>query len=98
MADPSPTDGPAAPATAEDPVLAERRRIAAWVSRGQRLGYGLFGLAVVVFFVGFTVGFEQWAINVIVASIVIGSLVLAPALVFGYGVKAADRADRNDDW
>jgi hypothetical protein len=81
-----------------DPVLAKRRRIAGWVNRGQRLGYGLFGLAVVAFVVGFAVGFEQWAVTLIVASLVVGSIVLAPAIVFGYAVRAADRADRDDSW
>ena len=32
------------------------------------------------------------------ATAVAGSLVLAPAIVFGYAVKAADRADRDGSW
>jgi hypothetical protein len=78
----------------DDPVLVRRARIARWVAIGQRVGYGLFGFACVAFVVGFIVGFEAWLTTLIVASIVVGSLVLAPAIVFGYGVKAADRADR----
>jgi hypothetical protein len=31
---------------------------------------------------------------VIVAALLIGSVVLAPAIVFGYAVKAAEREDR----
>lgn len=83
---------------AGDPVLEKRARIARLVSMGQRIGYGLFGLAIVVFLVGFFVGMEPWAVTLIVVSLVIGSIVLAPAIVFGYAVKAADRADRDDDW
>ena len=83
---------------AGDPVLEKRARIARLVSIGQRVGYGLFGLAIVVFLVGFFVGMEPWAVTLIVVSLVIGSIVLAPAIVFGYAVKAADRADRDDDW
>jgi len=78
----------------DDPVLAKRARIARWVTIGQRVGYGLFGLACVAFVIGFAVGFEDWVTTLVVASIVIGSLVLAPAIVFGYGVKAAEREDR----
>ena len=36
--------------------------------------------------------------RVIVVAIVAGSLVLAPAIVFGYAVKAADRDDREQAW
>ena len=46
------------------------------------------------FVVGFFAGFEVITGTLIVWSIVIGSLVLAPAIVFGYGVKAAERDDR----
>jgi hypothetical protein len=81
-----------------DPVLARRAQIARWVDLGQKVGYGLFGLAVVAFLVGFVVGLEDWVVTLIVACLVVGSTVLAPAIVFGYAVKAADRADRDGDW
>ena len=77
-----------------DPVLVRRRRIAGLVRAGQRLGYGLFGLAIVLFVVGLVVGFGGAVSPGIVASIVVGSIVLAPAIVFGYAVKAAEREDR----
>lgn len=95
-----PRDGGGAPegADPDDPVVARRRRIEGWVNLGQRVGYGLFGLAIVAFVVGFVVGFESWAVTAIVVSIVVGSLVLAPAIVFGYAVRAADRADREGSW
>lgn len=89
---------PSRPDPGTDPVLVKRARIARWVDLGQKVGYGLFGLAVVAFLVGFTVGLEAWVITLIITSIVIGSTVLAPAIVFGHAVKAADRADRDDDW
>lgn len=81
-----------------DPVLVKRARIARWVLVGQRLGYGLFGLAMVVFVVGFIVGLAQWAVTLIVVCLVAGSIVLAPAIVFGYAVRAANRADREQSW
>lgn len=84
---------PAGPG-AGDPVLERRRRIAGLVSTGQRVGYGLFGVAIVLFVAGLVVGFGGVVTPGIVASIVIGSVVLAPAIVFGYGVKAAEREDR----
>lgn len=82
-----------------DPVVAKRRRIGRWVETGQRVGYALFGISVVTFIVSYALGgLEGWAVTLIVACLVIGSLVLAPAIVFGYAVKAADRADREDSW
>ena len=77
-----------------DPVRERRARIARLVEIGQRVGYALFGLAIVGFVIGFVNGFGGLAGTVVVASIVVGSLVLAPAIVFGYAVKAAEREDR----
>lgn len=84
--------------TTPDPVIEKRARIARWVGLGQRVGYALFGLAMVLFVVGFATELEPWMATAIVAGLVVGSLVLAPAIVFGYAVRAADRADRDDDW
>ncbi len=81
-----------------DPVLQRRARIAHLVEVGQRVGYGLFAFAIVLFFVGFVIGFTSGVVTAIVIALVVGSLVLAPAIVFGYAVKAADRADRDDSW
>jgi hypothetical protein len=78
----------------DDPVLLRRARIAKLVELGQRTGYGLFGLALVLFFVGFFAGFTSTITTVVVGSLIVGSLVLAPAIVFGYAVKAAERADQ----
>jgi hypothetical protein len=79
---------------AVDPVREKRARIARWVSVGQRVGYGLFLAAVVLFVVGFAAGFDGWIGPTIVGCLVVGSFVLAPAIVFGYAVKAAEREDR----
>jgi len=43
-------------------------------------------------------GYASWLVTAIVACLLVGSVVLAPAIVFSYAVKAADRADRDDDW
>jgi hypothetical protein len=77
-----------------DPVLERRARIAQLVALGKRVGYGLFAVAIVAFLLGFAIGFGGATGTVVVTSIVVGSIVLAPAIVFGYGVKAAERDDR----
>lgn len=77
-----------------DPILARRARIESLVKVGKRVGYGLFALAIVVFFVGFFTRYTDTLVTVIVLALVVGSIVLAPAIVFGYGVSAANRDDR----
>lgn len=77
-----------------DPVREKRARIARLVEVGQRVGYSLFAIAVVAFVIGFLAGFDGIVGPIIVGCIVAGSIVLAPAIVFGYGVKAAERDDR----
>lgn len=79
---------------AEDPVLARRALIARLVRIGKRVGYGLFGTAAVVFAVGTVTGFGATVTTLVVIALAIGSIVLAPAIVFGYAVRAADREDR----
>lgn len=81
-----------------DPVLVQRAKVADLVSKGLRLGTALYVVASVVFFVGFMTGFTDTGVTIVVALMILGSILLAPALVFKYGVKAANRADRNDDW
>ncbi|MEZ5140095.1 MAG: hypothetical protein R2702_11975 [Acidimicrobiales bacterium] len=86
-----PTDAVPEPTT--DPVLLRRARIARLVAIGQRVGYGLFALAMVGFFVGLATEYSSTIVNLIVGSLLVGSAVLAPAIVFGYAVKAAERED-----
>lgn len=83
-------------APAHDPVLRRRARIARWCAAGKRLGYALYAIAVVVFFVGFAVGWRTWLVAIIVTSMAVGGVVLVPAIIFAYGVKAADRDDRGE--
>ncbi len=81
-------------AAVNDPVLMRRARVARLVGLGQRIGWAAFGVAAVVFMIGFLTDFPGWAATTATAALVIGSLVLAPAIVFGYAVKAAEREDR----
>jgi hypothetical protein len=77
-----------------DPVLERRARIARLVAVGKRVGYGLFGIAIVGFGIGLFAGFGGIVGAMVIACLVVGSIVLAPAIVFGYAVKAAEREDR----
>lgn len=79
---------------AADPVLVRRRQMARGALMAQRVGYALFGVAVVLFFVGFAVGLNGGLVAGILVAMGVGSVLLAPAIVIGYAVKAADRDDR----
>ena len=76
-----------------DPVLARRATATRLANLGQRLGYTLFGFAIVVFFVGLVGDFTSTVSQLVIAAIVVGSLVLTPAIVVSYAVKAAVRDD-----
>lgn len=78
----------------DDPVLARRARIGRLAETGQHLGYVLLGVAMVAFVVGAATSFTTAVVTVVVVALASGSAVLLPAIVAGYGVKAADRDDR----
>ncbi len=77
----------------KDPVLARREMIRRFASLGQRVGYLLFAAAIVLFVVGFAAGFTPTLVSVIVTAMAVGSLLLAPAIVMSYAVRAADEDD-----
>ena len=58
-----------------------------------RVGYLLFGLAIALFVMAFAFGFHGPIVTAIVVSLVAGSILLAPAIVLGYAVKAAEKDD-----
>lgn len=76
-----------------DPVLARRAQLGRLAVAGKRLGYGLLGLATVAFFVGLVSGFGV-AGPVVVWSLALCTIILAPAIILGYAVRAAEREDR----
>jgi hypothetical protein len=78
----------------EDPVLARRERIARLVSVGKRVGYTALLVAIVAFFVGVATQFPTWTVEVSIAGLAVSCVVLPLPIVFGYGVRAAAREDR----
>jgi hypothetical protein len=82
------------PAPSDDPVRVRRARIAHWALLANRVGYLLFGVAVALFVAAFVVGFTGPLVAAIIGALVLGSLLLAPAIVVGYAVKAAEKDDR----
>lgn len=83
--------------SSEDPVLVRRERWRRFASIGQAVGYGLILGAVVAFVFGLVAGFTTVVTTVVTACLVATTFVLAPAIVVGYAVKAAEREERARD-
>jgi hypothetical protein len=90
----SPDSSAPQPVRALDPVRVRRAKIAHWTLLANRVGYLFFALAIVCFVLALALGFTNAMATIIIASLVIGSILLAPAIVLGYAVKAAERDDR----
>ncbi|HEX2038196.1 MAG TPA: hypothetical protein VHF47_00525, partial [Acidimicrobiales bacterium] len=78
----------------DDPVLARRERLRRLAARGQLAGYGLILLAVGAFVFGLVAGFTTAVTTVVTVALGATTVVLAPAIVLGYAVRAAEREDR----
>ena len=84
------TDSP----TEADPVRVRRAQIAKWTLLANRVGYLFVALAMALFFMAFVLGFSSVMATLVIISLVIGCILLAPTIVLGYAVKAAERDDR----
>ena len=81
-------------ASQNDPIRGLRAKIAKWNLLANRIGYLLFGVAFAAFIMAFAFGFKGPLVSVVAACLIIGSILLAPSIVIGYAVKAAERFDR----
>jgi len=77
-----------------DPVRARRAKVAKWTLLANRVGYLCFGVAIAVFVIGFVVGFSAAVATAVIVGLIAGSILLAPAIILGYAVKAAEKEDR----
>ena len=84
----------ATPVDPPDRVRTRRARIARWTRAANRAGYLLLSVAVVLFFVALAIGFSGTMATLVVAALVAAFVLLAPSIVLGYAVRAAEREDR----
>ena len=77
-----------------DPIRAKRAQIAKWTLLANRIGYLFVALAMALFFIAFAIGFSPTMATLVIVSFVIGCILLAPSIIVGYAVKAAERDDR----
>lgn len=79
-----------------DPVRERRAMIAKWTLLANRVGYMFMALAVSAFVMAFAFGFKGPLVTLVTVSLAVGSFLLAPSIVLGYAVKAAEREDREN--
>lgn len=82
------------PDVADDPVRRRRAQVQRLVTTASRTGYLLLTVAVVAFFVALATEFNGTMAAIVAGCLIAASILLAPAIVLGYAVKAADREDR----
>jgi hypothetical protein len=98
MTEPNPRHDPVPDDVPDDPVLARRATVAKWTLLANRVGYLVLALAMSLFVLAFLFGFTAPMATAIVVTLVISFALLAPSIVLGYAVKAADRADAEQSW
>jgi len=77
-----------------DPVRQRRARIAHYTLLANRIGYLLYAFCISCFVIAFAIGFSGPLVTIVIISLIAGSILLAPSIVLGYAVKAAERDDR----
>ena len=88
MSDPSD-----AQSVARDPIRERRAQIERWSLLANRVGYLFVALAMALFFVAFALGFSSGMATAVTTTLIIGCVLLAPSIIIGYAVKAAERDD-----
>jgi hypothetical protein len=78
----------------DDPIRRRRAQVARWTLLANRVGYLVLALAIALFLIAFVVGFSATMAGLVVATLIIAFVLLAPSIVLGYAVKAAERDDR----
>jgi heme/copper-type cytochrome/quinol oxidase subunit 3 len=81
-------------AGAPDPVRARRAQVAKWTLLANRVGYLFVAVSMALFVIAFAIGFGPTLATLVIVTFVIGCVLLAPSIIVGYAVKAAEREDR----
>lgn len=76
-----------------DPVRARRATFARWTLIANRVGYLVLALGMALFLLAFLFGFTATMASLVVACLIVSFVLLAPTIVLGYAVKAAERED-----
>ena len=90
----NPSTAPGGAPGADDPIRERRAQIAKWTLLANRVGYLFVAVALALFVIAFAVGFSSTMATAVIVTFVIGCVLLAPSIILGYAVKAAERDDR----
>lgn len=79
-----------------DPVRVRRQQFAKYTLLANRIGYLLYAVSMTVFILAFALKFTPTMVTIITVCLVIGSILLAPSIILGHAIKAAEREDREN--
>ena len=79
---------------AYDDMAARRARLKRVASLGQRTGYGLYAASLVCGAAGIRWGYTPLLSTLIAVALVVGSMLLLPTIIMSYGIRAAEREER----
>ena len=74
-----------------DPILEQRARVRRLATTAKRVGYLLFLVSMVLFFVALATDLPEGLVTGATVALIGGCVVLAPAILLGYAVKGAER-------
>jgi hypothetical protein len=94
MTSASPTSSSPDPSTESDPIRVRRAKVAHWTLLANRIGYLVLALAISLFVIAFVIGFSPTLASTVIALMIASFALLAPSIILGYAVKAAERDDR----
>ena len=75
----------------DDPILEQRERVRRLAKAAQRVGYALFLVTMVLFFVALATDLPSGLVTAATVSLIAGCVVLAPAILLAYAVRGAER-------
>lgn len=88
-----PSEPPSTVPSSNDPVRLRRAQVARWTLLANRIGYLVLAGAIALFVMAFAFDFTATMATLIIVGLVVSFALLAPSIVLGYAVKAAERED-----
>lgn len=80
--------------TDDDPIRARRARIARGVRHARHAGYAALAVSVVSFAAAAATDFPALAVDLSIAALITAIVILPLPIILGYGVRAAEREER----